>query len=67
MRMSNLLCVDHIFSRVMAVNRSPVGISHLTVIPANYDAEQAKGRENSKAEDSAPISIQSSNDSDVPE
>jgi hypothetical protein len=39
MHMSNLLRVELLTSPVMAAKRAPLGISHLTVIPSNFEPE----------------------------
>ena len=39
MHMSNLLRGERLSPPVMAAKRSPVGISHLTVVPSNIEPE----------------------------
>ena len=42
MRMSNLICVDSIILSMGTKKRQPFGIAHVTVVPENYDPDDAR-------------------------
>ena len=42
MRMGNFLSVNGVITFVMATTTSRVGIDHTTVVPTNFDPEEAR-------------------------
>lgn len=51
MRMSNLFADERLEKPVMAASQQPVGIAHLTVVPANFDREEATGEEDAEPDE----------------